>query len=86
MSLTADQMYDEIDGEPMLTPLGVAVLFGVTEEQVRELGNGAGASAVLPSAWIRQGKRRSKEYQAHTGRDDMRGALHWWADREGWGQ
>lgn len=76
-------LYDYINGEPVVSAKGLALLLGVPEDQVRALAlfRGTGVDA-LPDEWVKAGKRRSKEYQAATGRDDMLGALEYWAQRE----
>jgi len=76
-------LYDHIDGEPVVSAKGLALLLGVPEDQVRALAlfRGTGVDA-LPAEWVKAGLRRSKEYQAATGRDDMLGALEYWARRE----
>ena len=76
-------LYDHIDGEPVVSAKGLALLLGVPEDQVRALAlfRGTGVDA-LPTDWVKAGLRRSKEYQAATGRDDMLGALEYWARKE----
>lgn len=76
----------DIGGEPMISTAAMALLFGVAEELCnaeikRQRGSGA-EGFVPPGEWIRNGRRRQKEYQAATGRNDMRGALDYWAERE----
>lgn len=76
-------LYDHIDGEPVVSAKGLALLLGVPEDQVRALAmfRGTGVDS-LPAEWVKAGKRRSQEYQAATGRDDMLGAFEYWAQRE----
>jgi hypothetical protein len=76
-------LYDHIDGEPVVSAKGLSLLLGVPVDQVRALAlfRGTGVDA-LPAEWVKAGKRRAKEYSAATGRDDMLGALEYWAQRE----
>ncbi|MFX1757253.1 hypothetical protein [Rhodococcus sp. As11] len=77
------ELYRHIDGEPVVSAKGLALLLGVSEDQVRALAQfrGTGVDA-LPPEWVKAGLRRAKEYQAATGHDDMLGALEYWAARE----
>lgn len=76
-------LYDHIDGEPVVSAKGLSVLLGVPVDQVRALAQfrGTGVDS-LPPEWVKAGIRRSKEYQAATGRNDMLGALEYWQQRE----
>ncbi|WP_226950000.1 hypothetical protein [Rhodococcus rhodochrous] len=76
-------LYDHINGEPVVSAKGLSLLLGVPVDQVRALAQfrGTGVDA-LPAEWVKAGLRRSKEYQAATGRDDMLGALEYWARKE----
>lgn len=77
------ELYRIVDGEPMVSPKGVALLMGVTEDQVRAVSIFRGADvANLPPEWVKAGLRRRKEYEAATGRTDMIGALEYWAAKE----
>lgn len=79
----SDELYRYIDGEPMLAPKGMSLLLGIPLEEIQaESNRHNGQPWNLPNDWIKSGKRRSKEYQAATGRDDMLGALEYWARRE----
>ena len=76
---TANELYRYIDGEPMLSAAGMALLLGVTEEQMRAQAERSGTGiAALPESWVKAGNRRRKEYEAATGRTDMLGALEYW--------
>ncbi|MEZ7240779.1 hypothetical protein QYS60_23775 [Rhodococcus sp. GXMU-t2271] len=73
------ELYRYIDGEPTLSAAGMALLLGVTEEQMRAQAERSGTGiAALPEAWVKAGNRRRKEYEAATGRTDMLGALAYW--------
>jgi hypothetical protein len=52
----------------------MALLLGVDEAELRdEIARQGGAERFqVPKQWVRQGRRRSKEYQAATGRFDMK--------------
>lgn len=76
-------LYSESGPEPMISTKGMALLMGVTEEAMRaEIERQGGGAFRPPSAWIKASQRRAKEYLAATGRDDMRGALDYWQERE----
>lgn len=76
-------LYDYIDGEPVISDKGVSVLMGVPIEQIRALAMFRGRGAVnLPDEWVKAGVRRRKEYEAATGRTDMLGALEYWSQME----
>ncbi|MDV2477844.1 hypothetical protein F8M49_25050 [Rhodococcus zopfii] len=78
------ELYRYIDGEPVLSAAGMALLLGVTEEQMcAQAARSGTAITELPEAWVKSGRRRSKEYQAATGRDDVLGALEFWQARDG---
>lgn len=77
----------DIDGEPMVSTAGIALLFGVSEElcaaEINRQRSMGCEGFVPPGEWIRNGRRRAAEYRAHTGRNDGEGALEYWATREG---
>lgn len=76
-------LYRCVDGEPVISAKGLALLLGVPEDQVRALAATHGTDvAHIPAEWVKAGRRRAKEYQAATGRDDMLGALEYWAEKE----
>lgn len=67
------RLWQEVDGEPMLSPRGMAILFGVDEAEVlaiarNEKPDGTGAGTI-PQEWIRNGVRRRKAAQAALGYD-----------------
>lgn len=61
----------------MLPVEAMSLLLGVPAEEirVRKIVNGRTA---LPPEWLKSGRRRSKEAQAH-GHTDMVGAMSYWA-------
>lgn len=75
-------LFTYVDGEPVVSAKGLSILLGVPLDQVRALASfrGTGVDA-LPPEWVKAGIRRSKEYQAATGRDDILGALEYWQAR-----
>lgn len=76
------ELYRYIDGEPVLSAAGMALLLGVTEEQMRAQAERSGTGiAALPEAWVKSGIRRRKEFEAATGRTDVLGALEYWSGR-----
>lgn len=82
----SSDLYRIIDGEPMLGPKGMSLLLGIPEQDIlAESARHNGAQFPLPVEWIKSGRRRSKEYQAATGRTDVLGALEYWQahEREG---
>ncbi|WP_138999459.1 hypothetical protein [Rhodococcus zopfii] len=75
------------DGEAAISSRGMSLLLGVPESAIRALAVYAGFDIeALPDEWVKSGLRRSKEYQAATGRSDLEGALEYWQAREGDGQ
>ncbi|OZE81925.1 hypothetical protein CH304_12805 [Rhodococcus sp. 15-649-1-2] len=76
----------EIDGDPMISTAGIALLFGISEElcnaEIKRQRSTGAEGFVPPGEWIRNGRRRQKEYQAATGRNDMQGALEYWAAQD----
>lgn len=70
-----------IGGEPMLDAQGMGLLFGVEPDAVKALPVRDGATAI-PREWIRRGRQRASEARAHTGRDTMLDAMHYWAARD----
>lgn len=70
-------------GEPTLSPEETAILLGIDVAMLRAevKRQGGGPNIRLPKAWVQAGRRRAREYQAHTGRTDMKGAIEWWRGR-----
>ena len=77
------RLYDESGDEPLLSAEGMSVLFGVPLDEFRAEIDRQGEQFRVPVVWVKSGRRRQKEYAAHTGGDDMRGALDWLAERDG---
>lgn len=70
-----------VDTEPMLDSQAMALLFGVSVRDVHVLPMKDGASPI-PREWVRRGKRRSNEAQAHTGSDFILDILQYWAHHD----
>lgn len=70
-----------IDGEMMIGPAGMSLLFGVTEAEAIELRVEHGTTH-LPADWIKRGKRRAKEAKRWGADDSMLGALDYWAAKD----
>ena len=79
--------YREDGDEPLVSMAGFALLMGVdldvfTKELERQRADLPRRPFRPPLLWVQQGKRRRKEYEAATGRTDMRGAIDYWAGRD----
>lgn len=81
MTTTVTVTIREIAGQPMLDSEGVALLFGVTQTDVNTLPVIDGHMR-LPREWMRQGKRRTQEAQAHTSSTDLLETLRYWARKD----
>lgn len=73
------------DGEMMLSATGMALLFGLSLEEVNEAARRACTEEgwLIPAEWMRRGRLRSKEAQAATGDEDLHSVLIYWLGREG---
>jgi hypothetical protein len=71
----------DVDTEPMLDAQSMALLFGVSINDVHVLPMKDGTSPI-PREWVRRGKRRANEAQAHTGSDFILDILQYWAHRD----
>lgn len=63
-------------GDPKMDANGVALLYGVTPEEVRAIAPGP-----LPPEWIKRSVRRAKEAQAH-GHTDLDEIFAYWARKD----
>lgn len=70
-----------INGEPMLDSAALALMFGVDPEAVRGLPV-HGAVSTIPTAWIQQGRRRTREAAARVGSTAFDAVLGYWARRD----
>lgn len=61
-----------------------AALLGVSAEELHAEYERQGRPErfEVPETWVKNGRRRSKEYQAATGRNDMSGAIAHYSDRK----
>jgi hypothetical protein len=73
-----------VNGEPMVSADGMALLFGISVELIRAHSKKAthAGGTPMPEAWLKAGRRRSREAQAATGYTDMCSALAYWARRD----
>lgn len=69
-----------IGGEPMLSADAMSLLFGVTPEAITE--HSTDPMTVFPAEWIKAGRRRTREAQAATGKDDILAVLAYWARKD----
>lgn len=69
------------DNEPMLDAEALALLFGVDLAEVHALPMVDGHSRI-PREWVKRGRRRAREAQAHTGSDFILDALDYWARKD----
>ena len=70
-------------GEPIVGVEGMALLYGVPVDELRSRATpGDFDTTKLPLEIRKQGRRRTREAQAHTGIDSVQSALEYWADRE----
>ena len=79
-----DPLYTYVDGEPMLSTEGMAVLFGIPLPEVEaEMQRQGTRTLAMPESWLASGRARTEEYRRVTGGNDMLGALEFWAKRDG---
>jgi hypothetical protein len=73
-----------VDGEPMVSADGMALLFGISVELVRAHSAKVtcGGSTPIPDAWLKAGRRRAREAMAATGCEDMCSSLTYWAQKD----
>lgn len=64
----------------MLPVEGMSLLLGVSAEQIR-VRKAFNGTMGLPPEWLKSGRRRSKEAQAH-GHTDTVGAMTYWAKKD----
>ena len=69
------------DGEPLIDNQCLALLLGVEVEALRGLPIQNGSTSV-PADWVKRGRRRAREAQAHTGSTAMLDSLRYWAMRD----
>lgn len=85
------EYFSKVDGQVLMSPKAVALIFGVSEQQVidrlyvsRPGGTVDGElfSADMPMFWVQNGRRRIREAFAAVGREDMAEALSYLARLE----
>lgn len=86
--MTDKQLYQEINGEPVVSTAGMALLMDVDEDALRaeiQRQRAAGREGLaLPPEWIRRGHRVRKEVQLALGYEPgMKEALDYLAERNG---
>ena len=65
------------------SPEALSLLIGVPTGDIRAYGRGHGTNLrTLPPEWMRAGRQRSKEAQAHTGRTGLESVLGYWAMKD----
>ncbi|MCU1697351.1 MAG: hypothetical protein JWR34_3414 [Mycobacterium sp.] len=69
--------------DPQLPAEAMSLLLGVSVDEIRAHGreNGTGVTA-MPHRWMRAGRQRAFEAQAHTGCTDMVSGLRYWAKKD----
>jgi hypothetical protein len=90
--MTNPDLYRMINDEPMLSAAGMALLMGLTPEQVRteidrQTAGATSGTFYPPADWIRAGVRRRKECAAALGHEPtLLESLDYWAAVDGIGQ
>jgi hypothetical protein len=59
---------------------GMALLYGVTAEEIRALVTGT--TAAIPDEWIKRSRQRHKEAAAASGSEDIDDCLAYWARKD----
>ena len=78
------KLYEDLDGQPVVSTAGMAVLLGVSHSAVQKHAAQHGSGVIaLPSDWVRAGKRRQKEFEAATGESGMKAAIDYFFALEG---
>lgn len=76
------ELYRIIDGEPMISAAGMALLHGITVEALTaEMTRQRQRTGEfkMPTEWVRQGRRIAREAMAATGSTSMRDAIDYLA-------
>ena len=81
MSTTVTVTLTEVDGELMLDPAGLALLFGVDIADVEHLPTVQGTTPI-PREWLKRGRQRAREAQAHTNDSDWLAVMTYWASKD----
>lgn len=72
----------DVNGRAELTAAGVAVMVGISADEVRAKWDPAVGPASLPTEWHQAGRRRSAEARAAGGDDSAVTGLEYWANRD----
>jgi hypothetical protein len=78
------ELMRDVDGELMLSPEALSLLFGVDVALIEAQGKSTmhDGHITLPQAWWQAGRRRTREAAAATGSEDLVDILGYWAARE----
>jgi hypothetical protein len=78
------ELIRDINGELMLSPEALSLLFGVDVELITAHGKRTmdDGHITLPSAWMQAGRRRTSEAAAATGSRELLDILAYWARRD----
>lgn len=69
------------DNEPVVTPEGAAMFFGISVEEVRSYGTEGKDMTGYPPELIQAGQRRTREAAAAIGENDLMRILCYWANQ-----
>lgn len=68
---------------PLLPAEALSLLFGVAIDEIRaHMELSAKGLTSMPPDWVRSGRRRAREAQAHNGYDDMVSVMQYWARKD----
>lgn len=69
----------EHNGEIMMSPEALALIFGASREQIQLA---AGGYYTIPGEMVKNGKRRTREAFAAVGDEDIWKAMEYWAAKD----
>jgi hypothetical protein len=81
--MTDDSLYQIINGEPMVSTRGMALLMGVTVEEIKDAWDPTAQKGYMVPRpeWVRNGVRRRKECAAALGHEpSLVESLDYWAE------
>jgi hypothetical protein len=81
---TPIELLRNVDGEPMLSPDALSLMFGIDVEVIEAHAKRTMADGHIkvPYEWIQAGRRRASEAATATGSRDMLDSLCYWAERD----